>query len=168
VKKIPKPAEWIRYAASDVKKGGEILPAGKRLLPQDTGLAASVGIKTLPVFRRVRMGLFFTGDELVMRVIPCRQDASTTRIASPCAGSPRPSAARSTTTARPRQPAGDARRSAQVRGAMRCDRHLGRRVGRRCRLRQAGVEAEGSLLMWKIAMKPGARSPSAKWATLLS
>ena len=47
-------------------QGAEILPAGKRLLPQDTGLAASVGIKTLPVFRKVRLGLFFTGDELVM------------------------------------------------------------------------------------------------------
>ena len=42
------------------------MPAGKRLLPQDTGLAASVGIGTMPVYRRVRLGLFFTGDELVM------------------------------------------------------------------------------------------------------
>ena len=49
VNKIPKPAEWIRRTASDIRKGGEILPAGKRLLPQDTGLAASVGIKSLPV-----------------------------------------------------------------------------------------------------------------------
>src|SRR5690606_20782469 len=40
--------------------------AGTRLQPQDTGLAASVGIKALPVRRRVRLGLFFTGDELVM------------------------------------------------------------------------------------------------------
>src|ERR1700741_4315884 len=66
IKKRPKPGEWIRRVGSDVQKGGEILPAGKRLLPQDTGLAAWVGIKTLPVFRKVRLGLFFTGDELVM------------------------------------------------------------------------------------------------------
>ena len=33
VKRTPKPAEWIRRVGSDVKKGGEILPAGKRLLP---------------------------------------------------------------------------------------------------------------------------------------
>src|SRR6185503_8699051 len=65
-KKVPKEHEWIRFVGSDVRKGGEILPAGKRLLPQDTGLAASVGIKTLPVHRRVKLGLFFTGDELVM------------------------------------------------------------------------------------------------------
>ncbi len=66
LKKSPKPGDWVRYVGSDVKKGGEILPAGKRLLPQDTGLAASVGISTLPVFRKIRLGLFFTGDELVM------------------------------------------------------------------------------------------------------
>src|SRR5687767_12119423 len=66
LKKKPTPGEWIRRTGSDVKKDGEILPAGKRLLPQDTGLAASVGIKTLPVYRKVRLGLFFTGDELVM------------------------------------------------------------------------------------------------------
>ena len=66
IDKPPKPGDWIRLVGSDVKKGGEILPAGKRLLPQDTGLAASVGIKALPVFRKIRLGLFFTGDELVM------------------------------------------------------------------------------------------------------
>ncbi|MEW6690523.1 MAG: molybdopterin molybdotransferase MoeA, partial [Pseudomonadota bacterium] len=66
IRKIPKPGEWIRRTGSDVRKGGTILQAGKRLLPQDAGLAASVGIKALPVYRRVRMGLFFTGDELRM------------------------------------------------------------------------------------------------------
>ena len=45
-------------SASDIRKGAEILPAGKRLLPQDTGLAASVGIKTLPVFRQGAPGSF--------------------------------------------------------------------------------------------------------------
>ena len=41
IKKNPAPGQWIRYVGSDVKKGGEILAAGKRLAPQDTGLAAS-------------------------------------------------------------------------------------------------------------------------------
>src|SRR5437773_1556070 len=43
LKKIPNPAQWVRYVGSDIRKGAEILPAGKRLLPQDTGLGASVG-----------------------------------------------------------------------------------------------------------------------------
>jgi molybdopterin molybdotransferase len=66
VKKIPQPGEWVRRVGSDIRKGDTILPAGIRLRPQDTGLAASIGIASLPVYRRVRLGLFFTGDELVM------------------------------------------------------------------------------------------------------
>ena len=66
VNKVPQPEEWIRRRGSDIRAGGEVLAAGIRLRPQDTGLAASVGIKSLPVRRRVRLALFFTGDELVM------------------------------------------------------------------------------------------------------
>ena len=66
LKKSPQKGEWIRLTGSDVRQGGTILNAGKKLLPQDVGLAASVGIKTLPVYRKVRLGLFFTGDELIM------------------------------------------------------------------------------------------------------
>ena len=74
VKKIPQPGEWIRRVASDIRAGDAILPAGLRLRPQDTGLAASVGIASLPVHRRVRLGLFFTGDELVMPGDPLPPD----------------------------------------------------------------------------------------------
>src|SRR5882762_8344266 len=66
VKKMPRSGEWVRLTGSDIPTGGEVLPAGIRLRPQDTGLAASVGIASLRVFRKVRLGLFFTGDELVM------------------------------------------------------------------------------------------------------
>src|SRR5437879_1528445 len=66
VKKIPQLGEWVRRVGSDIRAGDTILAAGTRLRPQDTGLAASVGIASLSVHRRVRLGLFFTGDELVM------------------------------------------------------------------------------------------------------
>jgi molybdopterin molybdotransferase len=66
VKKKPQPEEWVRRAGSDIRAGGAVLTAGIKLRPQDTGLAASVGIASLPVYRRVRVALFFTGDELVM------------------------------------------------------------------------------------------------------
>ena len=66
VNKVPQPEEWIRRRGSDIRAGGEVLAAGIRLRPQDTGLAASVGIKSLPVRRRLSLALFFTGDELVM------------------------------------------------------------------------------------------------------
>lgn len=66
VKHRPEPGEWVRRAGEDIRAGSEILAAGTKLRPQDTGLAASVGIAVLPVHRRLKVAVFFTGDELVM------------------------------------------------------------------------------------------------------
>jgi molybdopterin molybdotransferase len=66
VNHVPQAGENIRRAGEDIRAGAEILDAGTRLLPQDIGLAASVGLATLPVFRRLRVAVFFTGDELSM------------------------------------------------------------------------------------------------------
>ena len=54
----------IRKAGEDIKTGDIILKAGKKLKPQDIGLAASVGIAEITVYKRLRVGIFFTGDEL--------------------------------------------------------------------------------------------------------
>lgn len=62
----PHPGEWIRRAGEDIARGAVVLTAGQRLGPQMLGLAASVGCAMLPVFRRLRVALFSTGDELVM------------------------------------------------------------------------------------------------------
>ena len=156
VKKAPRPGEWVRRAASDITKGGEILPAGKRLLPQDTGLAASVGIRTLPVFRRVRLGLFFTGDELVMPGEPLapgriyNSNRFTLRGLGEVFGC-------------------EVRDYGIVPDNLQATRDMLRRAAAECDLIvtsggvsvgdadfvKPAVEAEGRLLMWKIAMKPG-------------
>jgi molybdopterin molybdotransferase len=62
----PHPGEWIRRAGEDIRSGAEILAAGSRLGPQQLGLAASVGAARLPVFRRLRVAVLSTGDELAM------------------------------------------------------------------------------------------------------
>jgi molybdopterin molybdotransferase len=66
IKHAPQPGEWIRRAGEDIVAGSVILPAGTRLRSQELGLAASVGLARLPVRRRVRVAVFFTGDELAM------------------------------------------------------------------------------------------------------
>jgi molybdopterin molybdotransferase len=66
VNHAPKPGEWIRRAGEDITAGGVILPAGTRLRSQELGLAASVGLAMLPVLRKLRVAVFFTGDELTM------------------------------------------------------------------------------------------------------
>jgi molybdopterin molybdotransferase len=156
VKKAPKAGDWVRYVGSDVKKGGEILPAGKRLLPQDTGLAASVGLQSLPVFRRVRLGLFFTGDELVMPGEPLppgriyNSNRFTLRGLAEIFGC-------------------DLRDYGIVPDSLEATRAVLRRAASECDVVvtsggvsvgdadfvKPAVEAEGSLLMWRIAMKPG-------------
>jgi len=55
----------IRPAGNDIKSDTRILTRGCRLRAQDIGLAASVGLQALPVFEPIRVGMFFTGDELV-------------------------------------------------------------------------------------------------------
>jgi molybdopterin molybdotransferase len=156
LKKAPKPGEWIRLAASDVKKGGEILPAGKRLLPQDTGLAASVGIQRLPVFRRIRLGLFFTGDELVMPGEPLapgriyNSNRFTLRGLGEVFGCDVRDYGIVPDTL-------EATRATLRRAASECDVIVtsgGVSVGEADFVKPA-VEAEGRLLMWRIAMKPG-------------
>ena len=66
VRHAPKSGEWIRRAGEDIVAGAIILAAGTRLRSQELGLAASVGLACLPVFRKLRVAVFFTGDELVM------------------------------------------------------------------------------------------------------
>lgn len=55
----------IRPAGNDIRRGVTILERGCRLRAQDIGLAASVGRQSLPVFTPIKVGMFFTGDELV-------------------------------------------------------------------------------------------------------
>jgi molybdopterin molybdotransferase len=156
LKKRPALGEWIRRVGSDVRKGGEILPAGKRLLPQDTGLAASVGLKTLPVHRKVRLGLFFTGDELVMPGEPLapgriyNSNRFTLRGLGEVFGCEVKDYGIVPDTL-------EATREALRRSARECDVIVtsgGVSVGEADYVKPA-VEAEGKLLMWRIAMKPG-------------
>ena len=53
-----------RRAGEDVSKGSVALPAGRRLRPADLGLAAALGQTRIPVFRRLRVALLSTGDEV--------------------------------------------------------------------------------------------------------
>jgi molybdopterin molybdotransferase len=75
VNHVPQPGEWIRRAGEDVRAGSVVLPAGVRLRSQELGLAASVGLASLPVRRRVRVAVFFTGDELAMPGEPLQPGA---------------------------------------------------------------------------------------------
>ncbi|MBQ0724041.1 MAG: molybdopterin molybdotransferase MoeA [Cycloclasticus sp.] len=61
----PLPHENIRNIASDTHKNQRLLNQGKRLKTADLGLLASCGIMEAPVFKRLTVGFFSTGDELI-------------------------------------------------------------------------------------------------------
>ncbi len=53
-----------RRAGEDIRRGQAVLEAGRRLRPQDVGVAATLGRARLRVFLPPRVALFSTGDEL--------------------------------------------------------------------------------------------------------
>lgn len=65
INRQPKPGEHIRRVGEDIRSGDIILAAGTRLDAAAMGLAASVGLAALPVYRRLKVASFSTGDELV-------------------------------------------------------------------------------------------------------
>lgn len=66
LKHVPQPGEWVRRSGEDIRNHSIILTAGTRIRAQEAGLAASVGLAELPVQRRLKVAVFFTGDELIM------------------------------------------------------------------------------------------------------
>ncbi|MBD3813599.1 MAG: molybdopterin molybdotransferase MoeA, partial [Betaproteobacteria bacterium] len=62
---LPRRGENLRRAGEDIETGAQVLAAGTRIGAAEMGLAASVGLAELPVFRRLKVACFFTGDELV-------------------------------------------------------------------------------------------------------
>jgi molybdopterin molybdotransferase len=59
-----KPGANVRPAGEDIPQGHIALRAGQRLLPQHVALAAAFGLTKLDVIRRIRVAVFSTGDEL--------------------------------------------------------------------------------------------------------
>lgn len=53
-----------RAQGEDVTAGSTILTAGRRLRPQDLGIAASIGLDKLEVFAPLKVAVFSTGDEV--------------------------------------------------------------------------------------------------------
>ncbi len=153
---VPRLGEWVRAAGLDIPKGKDLLPAGIRLKPQQVGLAASVGIASLPVLRRIRLGLIFPGDELAMPGEALKPGSIY-------------NSNRFTLTGLAQALGCEVRDYGIVRDDLQVMRDVLRRAAAECDIVvtnggvsvgeadfvKPAVEAEGELLMWRIAMKPG-------------
>ena len=59
-----KPGENRRLRGEDLQQGKPAIAAGRLLRPSDLGLAASLGIASLPVKRKLKIAILSSGDEL--------------------------------------------------------------------------------------------------------
>jgi len=55
----------VRCRGQDILTGQTILTAGTELRAQEMGLLSSIGVKTIEVFKPLKVAIFSTGDELV-------------------------------------------------------------------------------------------------------
>jgi gephyrin len=60
-----KPGEDVRSIGSDIAKGDVVLESGVLLGPYEIGLAASIGMTSLNVFKTPKVAVLSTGNEVV-------------------------------------------------------------------------------------------------------
>jgi molybdopterin molybdotransferase len=65
----------VHPAGLDFAAGQAVVKAGRRLRPQDVGMAAAAGHARLTVHRRLKVAVFSTGDEIVEPGAPLRPGA---------------------------------------------------------------------------------------------
>ncbi len=156
IRHAPKAGEWIRRTGEDISVGSVILAAGTRLRSQELGLAASIGMAELNVRRKLRVAVFFTGDELAMPGEPLAPGAIY-------------NSNRFTLRALLENLGCEVRDFGIVPDSLEATRNVLRQaadgndliitsggvsVGEEDHIKPA-VEAEGKLNMWQIAVKPG-------------
>lgn len=65
LKKSARLGDNVRVVGEDIAIGQTLYEAGHRLMPQDLGLIASMGMAKVEVYRPLRIATFTTGDELL-------------------------------------------------------------------------------------------------------
>lgn len=65
IEQLPRVGDNIRRAGQDIQQGQVVLPVGTRLGAAEIGLLASIGVAEVRVYRRLRVSVLATGDELV-------------------------------------------------------------------------------------------------------
>ncbi|WP_420405784.1 gephyrin-like molybdotransferase Glp [Nisaea sp.] len=153
----PAPGENIRRAGSDLKRGTVLVSAGTRIEARHTGLLAASGYSAVNVYRRPRVALLSTGDELA--------EAGQKLAGGAVYDANRPmlqamleeaGAAVTDAGVLPDEPQQTTARFAELAGKY--DAVIstgGASVGDHDHIKSSFERAGGALLQWRVAMKPG-------------
>ena len=145
-----------RRAGEDLARGGLALPRGRRLGPAEIGLAAALGLAGLPVTPRPRVGVFSTGNELVSpgRTLggPRIFDSNRFTLLALLDGLPVEAVDLGILRDRPGALAGALAEAAASHDLLLTSGGVS--VGEEDHTR-AAIEATGSLVFWRLAIKPG-------------
>lgn len=150
------PGQHIRRVGEDIRAGDAVLSSGTRLRPQELGLAASIGRAEIAVFRRLRVATFYTGSELVAPGQPLQPGQIYNSNRYTLAGMLASLGCEIVDHGSVHDDL-DATRAVLTRAAQDVDLVItsgGVSVGEEDHVRSA-VEADGSLDLWRIAIKPG-------------
>jgi molybdopterin molybdotransferase len=154
--RAPEPGQWIRRRGEDVMRDQVVVSAGTILTPQSLGLAASVGIAQIAVRPRLQVACFFTGNELVMPGEPLPSGSIYNSNRFVLVNLLRTMGCEVKDLGIVKDDL-DETRAALRQAAACCDVILtcgGVSVGEEDHVRPA-VQAEGSLDVWQVAIKPG-------------
>ena len=151
-----KPGANARPAGEDIAGGALALPAGRRLRAPEIGLAAALGLLALPVRRRVRVGVFSTGDELASPGEPLRAaqtyDSNRFTLLALLAGLPADAIDLGILPDRPEAVAAALRQAAGSHDMLLSSGGVS--TGEEDHVR-AAIEGSGNLVFWRLAIKPG-------------
>ncbi len=70
LQRLPRVGEFVRKCGQDISQGQTVLRQGTKLGAPEIGLLASIGLAQVSVYRKLRIALLSTGDELVQPGAP--------------------------------------------------------------------------------------------------
>ena len=162
--RLPKAGANTRPKGEDVDTGASLLAAGRRLGPAELALIAATGTGSVPVYRKLRVGVLSTGDEIAEPGAP----AAPHQVYD--ANRPMLLTALAQWGCEPvdlgiQPDDGAAIRRALDHGAADCDALIssgGASASEEDHIARL-LSAEGDLTAWRIAMKPGRPLALARW-----
>ena len=72
IKRPVTPGENVSYAGTDIARGETVLRAGQPLTSREIGVLAAIGARDIAVYRKPRVAIFSTGNEIVAPGNPLR------------------------------------------------------------------------------------------------